>query len=94
MNRLTMRFHNSKVQEPIIIEVSSGFEKDLIDLLVQITSLEIDLMKADRVEYNDGELSMVRYTLDLSQEKADEIGHIAQEMYQYFFLRGFTANPN
>jgi len=84
MNRFIVTINPTKVEHPIL-ECSIPFDDQLTYLFKEGTSLGIDILKADKEFYNDGEYEMVRYTFnDLTPEKSEELEWFAKKLCIYF----------
>lgn len=84
MNRLKFTLNPTKITNPVI-EVSDNYEKFFIDFIKQVTSLEIDILKARKEQYQENDFVMVCYTFNsLSIEKAEELERTMKTLAIYF----------
>lgn len=88
MNHIHMKFRKvAGEQEPTILEVSVNFESQLIEFVKEQTSLDIDLIRAEKTRFFDSKdgTEMIRYTMDLSREKIEEFGDFARMLYSRLY---------
>ena len=84
MNRIKFTLNPTKVLNPSI-EVSDNFHSDIMRVVKEATSLEIDFLGAEKYNYQDGEHNMIYYTFhDLSAEKSRELERLAKAMAIFF----------
>lgn len=84
MNRLKFTLNPTKITNPVI-EVSDNYEKFFIDFIKHVTSLEIDILKAQKEQYQENNFVMIRYTFNsLSIEKAEELERTMKTLAIYF----------
>lgn len=84
MNRIKFTLNPKKVINPKI-EVSDKFHDQIMYVVKEATSLEIDFLGADKTFYKDGEYNMICYTFhDMTDDKASELQRLAKSMAIFF----------
>lgn len=84
MNRIKFTLNPTKVLNPSI-EVSDNFHGQVMKVVKEATTLEIDFLRASKSTYQDGEHNMICYTFaDMSPEKAAELERLMKAMAIFF----------
>jgi hypothetical protein len=84
MHKLSITLNAVKVGVPTI-EVSAGFEDEIIGALKKHTSIDLEVLTCRRVRYRTGTFNMVRYSFDnLSEDKLIEFEEFSKRLCMAF----------